>query len=50
MNSESFLFILAPLALFVLGVIFIPLLLKPKNKSLNDSYELINEFERKYIY
>ena len=50
MNLESFLLILAPLSIFILGVLIIPNIVKPKSNELNDSFKLINEFEKKYIY
>ena len=50
MTLESILLILAPLSIFILGVLIIPYITKPKNKELNDSFKLINEFEKKYIY
>jgi len=50
MTFESLMFILAPLFLFVLGVLIIPQIVKPKNMKLDDSYKLINDLEKKYIY
>ena len=50
MTLESFLLILAPLSTFILGVLLIPYISKPKSKDLTNSYKLINEFEKKYIY
>ena len=50
MTLESFLLIIAPLSIFILGVLIIPNISKPKTKDLIDSYKLINEFEKKYIY
>ena len=50
MTLESFLLIVAPLSIFILGVLFIPFFAKPKTKKLLDSYKLINEVEKKYIY
>jgi len=50
MTQESLLLILAPLSVFILGVLIIPYITKPKSKELIDSYKLINEFEKKYIY
>ena len=50
MNLESLLLILAPLSVFIFGVLIIPLISKPKSKELTESYKLINEFEKKYIY
>ncbi len=50
MTLESFLLILAPLSIFILGVLIIPHIAKPKAKELRNSYKLINEFEKKYIY
>ena len=50
MTLEAFLLILAPLSIFVLGVLIIPYITKPKSKELIESYKLINEFEKKYIY
>ena len=50
MNLESFFLILAPLSIFIFGVLIIPYISKPKSKKLIESYKLINEFEKKYIY
>ena len=50
MTLESILLILAPLSVFILGVLTIPYITKPKSKNLSNSYKLINEFEKKYIY
>ena len=50
MTIESFFLILAPLFLFLLGVLIIPYISKPKSNGLRDSYKLINELEKKYIY
>ena len=50
MNTEAFLFIIAPLTLFVFGTLLIPSFSKNKNKKLNDSFKLINDLEKKYIY
>ncbi len=50
MTLESFLLVLAPLFIFIIGVLIIPYISKPKSKKLIDSYEIINEFEKKYIY
>ena len=50
MTLESILLILAPLSLFILGVLTIPYITKPRSKNLSNSYKLINEFEKKYIY
>jgi len=50
MTLESFLLIVAPLSIFILGVLIIPYITKPKTLKLSDSYKLINEFEKKYIY
>ena len=50
MTLESFLLIVAPLCLFIVGILIIPHISKPKSNELIDSYKLINEFEKKYIY
>ena len=50
MTNESFFLILAPLFFFLLGVLIIPYISKPKSNGLSDSYKLINELEKKYIY
>ena len=50
MNSESLLLILAPLSLFIMGVLIIPYITKPRSKKLIETYKLISEFEKKYIY
>ena len=50
MTLESFLLILAPLSMFILGVLIIPYITKPKSKDLIDPYKIISDFEKKYIY
>ena len=50
MTLESFLLILAPLSVFILGVLIIPYFSKPKSKDLIDSHKIISELEKKYIY
>tara|TARA_Y100000589_G_scaffold311199_1_gene330326 strand:- start:1707 stop:1859 length:153 start_codon:yes stop_codon:yes gene_type:complete len=50
MTLEPFLLILAPLSIFILGVLIIPSIAKPKSRDLSDSYEIINQIEKKYIY
>ena len=50
MTIESFLLILAPLSIFILGVLIIPYIAKPKSDELIDPQKIISEFEKKYIY
>ena len=50
MTLESFLLILAPLSMFILGVLIIPYITKPKSKDLIDPDKIISDFEKKYIY
>tara|TARA_Y100000589_G_C27158205_1_gene631675 strand:+ start:1206 stop:1358 length:153 start_codon:yes stop_codon:yes gene_type:complete len=50
MPAEPFLFIIAPLFLFILGVVLISSYGKAKNKTLIDSYKIIDDLEKKYIY
>ena len=50
MNSESLLFIIAPLSLFVFGVMFISYIGKRINIKNSSDYKLIDDFEKKYIY
>ena len=50
MTLESFLFVLAPLFIFILGVLIIPSISRPKSNEIRDPNKLINEFEKKYIY
>ena len=50
MNFYSFIYILAPLFVFIIGVLLIPSIVKPRNKALKESFKLINELEKKYIY
>ena len=50
MTQESFLLILAPLFIFIFGVLIIPYISKPKSKELIDPQKIISDFEKKYIY
>ena len=50
MTLESFLLILAPLSIFIFGVLIIPYISKPKSKELIDPHKIISDFEKKYIY
>ena len=50
MKLESFLIIVAPLTVFVVGVLIIPYLSKPRIKSRNETFKAIDDFEKKYIY
>ena len=50
MTIESFLMIIAPLSLFIIGVLFIPNLMRINNPKSNVTYKLIDELEKKYIY
>tara|TARA_Y100000589_G_scaffold316278_1_gene340852 strand:- start:3027 stop:3179 length:153 start_codon:yes stop_codon:yes gene_type:complete len=50
MNFEAFLFVVAPLILFITGVLLIPFIFKPKYKEKSESYKLIDDLEKKYIY
>tara|TARA_B100000963_G_scaffold233822_1_gene204251 strand:+ start:160 stop:312 length:153 start_codon:yes stop_codon:yes gene_type:complete len=50
MTLESFLIIVAPLLLFIFGVLIIPYISKPKGEELIDPHKIISEFEKKYIY
>ena len=50
MTQESFLLIIAPLSMFILGVLIIPYFTKPKSKELIDPHKIISDFEKKYIY
>ena len=50
MNLESILFVLAPLFVFILGVLFIPVLVKPKINKSNNTFKAIEDLEKKYIY
>ena len=50
MNFDSFIYIIAPLVVFTIGVLLIPYAVKPRNKVINKSFKLINELEKKYIY
>ena len=50
MTLESFLLIIAPLSIFILGVLIIPYIAKPKRKKLIDPQKIISDFEKKYIY
>ena len=50
MNNLSLYMIVAPLSLFIIGVLIIPYLTKPRKLDAKDSFKLIDEFEKKYIY
>lgn len=50
MSIDSFLFLIAPLILFVVGVLSLPLIFKPKTDTRRDLYKLIDDLEKKYIY
>ena len=50
MPFDSFLFLIAPLIVFVVGVLSLPLIFKPKTDTSRDSYKLIDDLEKKYIY
>ena len=50
MIIDSFLFLIAPLIVFVLGVLSLPLIFKSKIDTKKDSYKLIDDLEKKYIY
>ena len=50
MTPESFLIVIAPLVLFVLGVLVIPIVVKPRIKASDQNFKLIDEIEKKYIY
>ena len=50
MALEPFLMIIAPLFIFVTGVLFIPYIMRSKKiKSIN-KYKLIDKLDKKYIY
>ena len=50
MTLESFLLIIAPLSIFIFGVLIIPHISKPKSKEFIDPHKIISDFEKKYIY
>ena len=50
MNLESLLFVIAPLSLFVFGVLFISHIGKRISIKNSTDYKLIDDFEKKYIY
>ena len=50
MNLESFLFVVAPLILFVTGVLTISYMGKHINKKSETTFEIIDDLEKKYIY
>ena len=50
MNLESFLFVVAPLILFVSGVLIISHMGKKINRNSSSTFDLIDDLEKKYIY
>jgi len=50
MNLESLVFIIAPISLFVFGVLFISNMGKRINKKSVSAFKLIDDLEKKYIY
>ena len=50
MNFESLVFIVAPISLFVFGVLMISVMGKRINKNSESAYKLIDDLEKKYIY
>ena len=50
MNLESLLFVVAPLTLFVSGVLIISYMGKRINKKSEPVFDLIDDLEKKYIY
>tara|TARA_Y100001978_G_scaffold199492_1_gene213909 strand:+ start:1439 stop:1591 length:153 start_codon:yes stop_codon:yes gene_type:complete len=50
MYLNSFLFVIAPISLFVFGVLFISYMGKGLEQSTDKTFKLIDEFEKKYIY
>ena len=50
MTLESFLMIVAPLFVFVTGVLIIPNFIKLKKSKTINTYKIIDELEKKYIY
>lgn len=50
MTLESNMLVIAPLLLFIVGVLIIPLLVKPRIKNSTQVNKLIDELEKKYIY
>ena len=50
MTLESFLMIVAPLSLFIFGVLIIPFISKNNLNSKEKAFKLIDDFEKKYIY
>lgn len=50
MNLESLLMVIAPLSLFLFGVLFISYLGKRVNIKSNSAYKMIDDLEKKYIY
>ena len=50
MTLEPFLMIIAPLFIFVAGVLFIPYIMRSKKITSVNKYKLIDELEKKYIY
>ena len=50
MNLESFLFVIAPLSLFTIGVLVISHFGQRINKKSDKAYKLIDDLEKKYIY
>ena len=50
MNLESLLFVVAPLMLFVTGVLTISYMGKRINNKSDSTFEIIDDLEKKYIY
>ena len=50
MNLESLLFVVAPLTVFVSGVLSISHMGKKIYRKSNSTFDLINDLEKKYIY
>lgn len=50
MTSESILMIIAPLFIFVVGVLLIPYTNRYRVNKTSNAYKLIDEIEKKYIY
>ena len=50
MNLDSLLFVIAPLTLFVTGVLIISYMGKRFSKKSNSAFDLIDDLEKKYIY
>tara|TARA_Y100001978_G_C23622883_1_gene399403 strand:+ start:417 stop:569 length:153 start_codon:yes stop_codon:yes gene_type:complete len=50
MNLESFLLVIAPISVFVFGVLFISFMGRELEQSKDKTFKLIDELEKKYIY